>query len=327
MDIWSNVQDKTNIRSWRAEMALLVPTYDLYGENRTKRPDFWLHCETIASRSSAYHWEIGLHRHESFQQFLYIRNGSGDATFAGETMALAPPCIVSVPPGVSHGFRFSRDIDGMVITLLAERLRLTSGLARRPDDWLSSPRLIRLAAGADADYLDQTLQRLSDEFASQRSGGIGLIEAYLKAAVLLLGRQVGNGGRELVRDARLMRIDALNDLIGRHFRRQWTVADYARKLNLSPTHLNRLVREAAGMTVHDLIMARVIEEGRRALVFTPASIQSIADQLGFADAAYFARCFRRRTGITPRQYREEERGRLQEMQVGEKAALTAKPPL
>ncbi|MGK9051221.1 helix-turn-helix domain-containing protein [Neorhizobium petrolearium] len=289
-----------------------VPTYDLYGESRTKRPDFWLHCETIASRSSTHQWEIGLHRHESFQQFLYIRNGSGDAILGPATVALVPPCVVAVPPGISHGFRFSRDIDGLVITLVAERLRLTAGLTKRPGDWLSSPRLIALPAGDDARYLDETFSRLFAEFEAQRVGRNDLIEAYLTAAILILGHVVGADGIGAAGDANLARIEALKDLIGRHFRKQLPAESYAELLNLSPTHLNRVVRNVTGMSVHDLIMARVIDEARRALVFTTASVQSIADGLGFSDAAYFSRCFRKRTGQTPREYREAERESLRQ---------------
>ena len=293
-------------------MLSSVPTYDLYGESRTKRPDFWLHCETIASRSSTHQWEIGLHRHESFQQFLYIRNGSGDAILGPATVALVPPCVVAVPPGISHGFRFSRDIDGLVITLVAERLRLTAGLAKRPGDWLSSPRLIALPAGDDARYLDETFSRLFAEFEAQRVGRNDLIEAYLTAAILILGHMVGAGGIGAAGDANLARVEALKDLIGRHFRKQLPAESYAELLNLSPTHLNRVVRNVTGMSVHDLIMARVIDEARRALVFTTASVQSIADGLGFSDAAYFSRCFRKRTGQTPREYREAERESLRQ---------------
>lgn len=298
-------------------MRLPVPTYDLYGESRAKRPDFWLHCETIFSRSSTHQWEIGLHRHESFQQFLYIRNGSGDARLGAATVALAPPCVVAVPPGISHGFRFSRDIDGLVITLVAERLRLTAGLARRPGDWLSSPRLIALPAGEDARYLDETLSRLFAEFEAQRAGRNDLIEAYLTAAILILGRVVGADGNGASKDINLARVEALKDLISRHFREQMPAEKYAKLMNLSPTHLNRIVREVTGMSVHDLIMMRVVDEARRALVFTAASVQSIADGLGFSDAAYFSRCFKKRIGQTPRAYREAERESLRQTEAAE----------
>lgn len=297
-------------------MVLSVPTYDLYGERSSGKPDFWMHCETIASRSSLHQWEIGLHRHDSFFQLLYIRNGSGDALLQGETLPFRPPCVAVVPPGISHGFRFSRDVDGMVITVVADQLRLTSGLSKRPADWLASPRLVVLDPEAsDTSYLGETFSRILEEFDGRRTGRNDLIEAHLVSVLLLLRRaaipQAGEGAREINQ----MRVEVLQELIGRHFREQLPAEAYARLLNLSPTHLNRLVREVTGSSTHDLIMARVIDEARRALVFTPNSIQRIADNLGFADAAYFSRCFRKRTGLTPREYRETEREKLRQAEL------------
>lgn len=299
-------------------MISTVPTYDLYGERQEKRPDFWMHCETIASRSRLHHWEIGLHRHDSFFQLLYIRNGSGDAILSADTLAFRPPCVAIVPPGISHGFRFSRDIDGLVVTVVADQLRLTSRLANRPGDWLSQPRLVVLdPTAADTRYLAETFQRVFDEFESSCPGRNDLIEAYLTAALMLLGRAALPQAREEAQDLNRRRIEELRNLIGRHFREQLPAEAYARLLNLSPAHLNRVVRTVTGESTHDLIMARVAEEARRALVFTPTSIQRIADSLGFADAAYFSRWFRRRTGHTPRDYREAERERLSRAESAE----------
>ena len=300
-----------------------VPTYELYGEVGNQRPDFWLHCETIAARSSTYRWEIGLHRHASFQQILYIREGAGDLCLTTETLPLAPPCIVAIPSGVSHGFRFSRDIDGLVITVLAERLRLMSRRAATGRlDWLTSPQVMTLNVDEDRDYLDNTLNRLFQEFQSHRADGSALIEAYLNLILVSLSRQMDRQRKRLPADGKHARVDLLKDLIARHFQQHISASAYAEMLHLSPTHLNRLVRESTGMTVHDLIMARVLDEARRALVFTPASIQSIAEQVGFSDAAYFARCFRERTGRTPRQYRQEEQQKLLEATPAGEAELT-----
>ena len=292
-------------------MAIAVPTYDLYGEGRAERPDFWLHCETIAARSSTYHWEIGLHRHESFFQLLYIRDGAGDAILSGSTVPLAAPCMVTMPPGASHGYRFTRNVDGFVVTVVSDHLRLTAEFRKRAAHWLAVPQVISINL-SDGDYIDATIRRLSEEFEARRSGRNDLIETYLATLLMLTGRQANPQDSDAGTDARQARVETLKELIGRNFRKQMPASAYARLLNLSPTHLNRIVREVTGMTVHDLIMSRVIDEARRALVFTPATIQQVADSLGFSDPAYFSRCFRKRTGHTPGAFRREERRKLKE---------------
>ena len=78
-----------------------APTYDLYGESHTQRPDFWLHWETIASRSQLHNWEIKTHKHDAFFQILYLRGGTGDAVFNGEVHPILPPVMIAVPPNMS----------------------------------------------------------------------------------------------------------------------------------------------------------------------------------------------------------------------------------
>ncbi|QND54615.1 helix-turn-helix domain-containing protein (plasmid) [Phyllobacterium sp. 628] len=291
-----------------------VPTYDLYGENHPKRPDFWLHWETIASRSQLHNWEIRTHRHEAFFQILYFRGGTGDAIFGTESHAIRPPVMIAVPPLYEHGFRFSRDMDGIVITMLASRLGAAgrafanTGLA----EWLAEPRLIALQSDhADAGFLMQSLERLCAELTSGSVFHDDLVEAHLKTIVLLAARMSvpeladdGDGGRAG------SRLKLLQTLVHRHFREHHPAEFYAGHLGLSATHLNRIVKAATGQSTNGLIAGRLIDQAKRDLVFTSASVKQVAYDLGFADPAYFTRFFTKETGRTPRQYRSEQSARL-----------------
>ena len=290
-------------------MRNAIPTYDLYGEKSAGSPDFWLHCETIPSRSSLHHWEIGLHRHESFFQVLYISDGSGDAVFGREVVAIRPGSVVTVPSGISHGFRFSRDIDGFVFTLLSSHLRVAPGERSRFGAFLAAPRVTVLHPGnADACYVGETLKRLGAEWLSRQSGRTDLMEAYLTAALTLAARLSGGQGEdEQTGGANERRVERLNALVHQHFRSHRPAAFYAGELGLSPTHLNRIVRAVTGESAHDFIARKLMEEARRELVLTTATIKDIAYRLGFSDAAYFTRVFARRTGMTPKAWRAVER--------------------
>jgi AraC family transcriptional activator of pobA len=88
-----------------------------------------------------------------------------------------------------------------------------------------------------------------------------------------------------------------------HYLTHWRVADYARVLNVSPTHLGRLTRAATGVSPLQLIESRCLREARRQLAYTNLSITTIAYALGYADPAYFSRVFTRDAGISPRDFR------------------------
>lgn len=293
-------------------MKRTVPTYELYGERTGERPDFWLHCETIPSRSSLYHWEIGLHRHESFFQILYIAGGSGDAVFGQKAHMIEPPVVITVPPALGHGFRFSRDIDGFVFTVLASHLKVSPGEKSRLGTWLATPRITRLDGSEDGCYIATTLTRLAAEWDTSRSNRTELLDAYLTSALTLTAR-LGetNDDRDDTADSESeQRVRRFQALLTQHFRSHWPAAAYARELGLSPTHFNRITRAVTGFSAHEMIGRKLIGEARRELVFTRASVQEISFRLGFADPAYFSRFFLRQTGMTPRAWRLAERERL-----------------
>jgi AraC family transcriptional activator of pobA len=289
-----------------------VPTYQLYGEENGKEPDFWVHCETIKSRSSRHQWEIRLHRHESFFQILYIEAGSGDATFDRKSVSIHPPSILTVPPGLNHGFRFSRDIEGLVITVLASHLSHAPGERGGYGEWLALPHLTALdPQDVDAAYLMQTVKRIGDEFEHRSSGRNEFLSSYITLSLRLAARIFHKDNvSQLSAEEGEKRMELLRGLIQRHFRSHKPASFYAAELGISLTHLNRIVRSTTGHTVHDLISAKLIEESKRELVFSLASVQEISHRLGFNDPAYFSRFFLRQTAETPRAWRMKEKMRL-----------------
>ncbi|MBB3319020.1 AraC family transcriptional activator of pobA [Rhizobium sp. BK176] len=302
----------SNMLREAAGMVRNIPTYELYGEMAAGKPDFWLHCETIVSRSSLHHFEIRPHRHDSFFQILYIAGGTGEAMFQSLWHPIRPRSVITVPPGVDHGFRFSRDIDGFVITVLNSHLKAIPGDRSRLGAWMALPHLTSLDPDdEDAGHIAACLMRLGHEFPHRRAGRNDLLESYLTSALLLTAR-LSSKVREddTAASENERRIEALQDLIHRHFRSHEPAAFYARAIGISPTHLNRIVRAATGLGPHELIARKLLDEAKRELVFTSGNVQEIAYRLGFSDPAYFSRFFLKETGRTPRAWRIAERARL-----------------
>jgi AraC family transcriptional activator of pobA len=283
-----------------------IPTYDLYGEKAGDSPDFWLHCETVPSRSSLHHWEIGLHRHEQFFQILYIEAGSGDAVFGNDVHPIVPPAVITVPPFARHGFRFSKDIDGYVFTVLATHMKTMPANHSRFGEWLAVPRLTGLRTqDADSHYIAATLHRLAAETAARRTGRADLCEAYLTTALRLTAQlsAAGDGDEDDRATENERRLNRLTGLIHQHFRSHKPASFYAQELGISPTHLNRIVKQLTGRNTQTLINGKLIDEAQRELLFTQIPVQEIGYRLGFSDPAYFSRFFQTNTGLSPRQWR------------------------
>lgn len=92
-------------------------------------------------------------------------------------------------------------------------------------------------------------------------------------------------------------------LLREDYRRRWTLRELAALVHLSPSRLGRVFVEAFGKSpIAYLAMLRT-ERMACLLRTTDASIAVIAREVGWSDADFAARQFRRSIGVTPRRYR------------------------
>lgn len=109
------------------------------------------------------------------------------------------------------------------------------------------------------------------------------------------------------------REDVLNrflDLLDTHHMTHHSPAYYADNLGFGVTYLSRLCRDAFGHSARDIIHDRISLEARRKLIHSGDSVQAIAYHLGFDDPSHFAKFFKRRNGVAPKQFRVAQRGVL-----------------
>lgn len=74
---------------------------------------------------------------------------------------------------------------------------------------------------------------------------------------------------------------------------------------LSPFHFSRLFRNSVGCSPYRYYDKLRHERAREMLASTAMPIETVARQLGFADASQFARAFRRHAGCSPGAYRDQ----------------------
>jgi AraC-like DNA-binding protein len=92
-----------------------------------------------------------------------------------------------------------------------------------------------------------------------------------------------------------------------NFRRSEGVDFYAEKLFMSSRNLNLICQNILQQSVSEIIETRKLIEAKNLLISTDKSISEIGYELGYNEKAYFTTVFKRKSGQTPSDFREEMR--------------------
>ncbi|MEM9005901.1 MAG: helix-turn-helix domain-containing protein, partial [Cyanobacteria bacterium P01_F01_bin.86] len=101
------------------------------------------------------------------------------------------------------------------------------------------------------------------------------------------------------------RLLAVFEFIEAHYQQPINLTDVAQAVGYSPAYLTNLSQSHTGRTVKAWIIERRMAQARELLANTTESIKQIADSIGYADAGYFTRQFRKLHGVTPQVWRSQ----------------------
>lgn len=155
----------------------------------------------------------------------------------------------------------------------------------------------------DIVHIKDLMHKMSAEYGADGNWRNQMLTSWLRVLIIYLSRlYTGQFGESKI-TANHQLLKNFQQHIAKHYNKLHDVASYADILNITPGHLTELVKQQSGKTAISHIHNRLTVEAKRRLLHTDLSVKQIADELGFVDAAYFNRFFKRLTNATPSAYR------------------------
>ena len=231
---------------------------------------------------------IARHAHAHSQILLYL-GGAGFQRIAGETHEIRRGSLFFVPPHAEHSFVDAR---GHKPLCLALDLDLEKSGGKEP--------VARILPLLDLKRVRQELSlltrwRTGHEAVEPREAAavLRLIDLFFRALGFLAADHVPAGG-SLLRSVRrvLTQPDAQRE----------PLATLARRVGYHPDYLNRMLRQACGLTLGECRSVARLQNARR-LLSQARPVSEVASETGFDDPNYFARWFRAQTGYMPTAWR------------------------
>lgn len=104
------------------------------------------------------------------------------------------------------------------------------------------------------------------------------------------------------------------DYIERNLRRGISLEDVANHVNISTYYLSKIFKKEMGVNFITYVTDRKMDMAKEMLANTDIPVLNIALDLAYNEANYFSKAFKKKTGLTPSEYREKYKNRKE---VGE----------
>lgn len=235
---------------------------------------------------------VQTHRHDFSQCLLYL-SGHGLQQVDGENYSVSAGSLLCVPAGVPHAFE--KRSPQVPLCLVVDFQIADSAVTMQPVSRLNAE---------DLTLMRQRLSWLMSVSETRKDIAIQAREAaaVLDVAGILLAVALGSLKNKLARPVS----DKVRRAIKNGELQTMTLANLMEQIGLQKDHLNRVLKRECGLTLSQLLAEARLEKAKTLLCNLKLQVQEAGSAAGFEDRNYFARWFRKQTGLSPRDWRNEQ---------------------
>ena len=159
-----------------------------------------------------------------------------------------------------------------------------------------------LCTGLSREYEDY-FRRMIDELVACRWGYEEMLTYLFRELLMTMHRRMEES-RPLFSGFASHEIDIACEYFTEHYNEEIVIEEYARSRHVSTSWFNKSFKAAVGTTPMNYILSIRIRNAQVLLETTDYNISSIASMVGYENAFYFSRLFKKHKGLSPAEYRK-----------------------
>ena len=244
-------------------------------------------------------WYSALHTHACAELF-FILGGSGEFQVSQTVFPVVPEDLVVVNGNVPHTetSRLNNPLEYVVLGV--EGLETVAALSG----------CTRLHLLEEREAVESCLRLMLREARTGRPGWGRVCQSLWEAVLQWLLRREDfalSSAPPAEGPRSSWACGMVRQYIDGHFKENLTLDQLAALVHVNKYHLAHAFRKELGVSPISYLIARRIQESRFLLRETDHSLFQIAQILGFSSLSYFSQSFRRLEGISPLEYRRQQR--------------------
>ena len=152
-------------------------------------------------------------------------------------------------------------------------------------------------------HIQNLFERLCTEFKSDYQPNPTIVHSYLYTILAELQVLYGKN-HSFDQNASFQITSQFRKLAHKNVKQNLKVADFAEMMNISPNHLNKSVKKITSKSASEINDEIKLIEIKFLLYQSGLSISEISYEMGYLDASYFTRFFKKRANISPTEFRQ-----------------------
>ncbi|GAB3711489.1 hypothetical protein GCM10027592_49130 [Spirosoma flavus] len=233
---------------------------------------------------------------------FFVTSGHVDISVGHQTYIIRPQSLVIVPALQIFAIQtISTDSSGYLSFFSQELVRSAAGETDFPFLKLTGNPHVTLSA-QQTTFINNLCNRLNIEYLENGAAKTDLIPPYLLALLTEINRAYVDTF-PVKTDAGDRLVQRFMDLLTTQIRHSRLTTTYAEQLNVSPNHLNKVVKFRTGKSPSVWIDERIILEAKVLLFQSDLTVSQVAQQMGFDDPSSFGKLFRKCTQLSPTEFR------------------------
>ena len=233
-------------------------------------------------------------KQDAKDRVYYVNLGSGEVSHHGQVFSLRPGGLYLIPAHTPHSYECDERLDLYWCHFTAETCYGTPLFANLPLSYAYHP--------AQDEKVPEIFESMVRLYKDDSPGAVFRRSGLLMQALApFIERADMNQWR--LWHLRADQFIPVLDLIERHMTAPLAIDELARAAHLSRGHFMSRFKQTFGLSPHQYQLLKRTEMARHRLLHTSDTISQVSSDLGFTDAFHFSRLFKKMTGKSPRQFR------------------------